>query len=241
METNLTLAKALEIGCLLIMSSFFGKIADDLIDAHEQVYTQVVKGASDLFGKDGRGGALNSPGSKMDSEDIYVDGLDDMRSPLEGIADSVIGDIFESQVGPQTPLEHIDAFRSAINWSEPFVRYLIVFQAIAFMSTVYVCKSKNSILRFVFLVSISVIVKSAEYLNRYGAANWESFATQNYFDHRGIFLGIMLSAPLLTYSFIMLISFVREATGLLVDVKKMEMKQKRRKESKASKAKKKKQ
>eukprot|EP00566_Odontella_aurita_P024599 CAMPEP_0113556146 /NCGR_PEP_ID=MMETSP0015_2-20120614/17100_1 /TAXON_ID=2838 /ORGANISM="Odontella" /LENGTH=101 /DNA_ID=CAMNT_0000457481 /DNA_START=252 /DNA_END=554 /DNA_ORIENTATION=- /assembly_acc=CAM_ASM_000160 len=101
------------------MSSLFGKFADEILDAHEQVYNQVVKGASTLFSKDAGGSVLDygsETASEMYGEDIDIDDLDDMQSPLEGIAESVMGGIFESHTGPQTSWEHIDAFRSAINW-----------------------------------------------------------------------------------------------------------------------------
>ena len=41
----------------------------------------------------------------------------DTKSPLEGMAEMVMGDIFEGQVGPQTAWEHMQAFRAAINWT----------------------------------------------------------------------------------------------------------------------------
>ena len=78
---------------------------------------------------------------------------------------------------------------------------------------------------------IAIIVKSSEFLNELGNTYWRDFATQNYFDKRGIFVAIMLSGPLLVYSFIMLFRFVREASLLLVEVKKQEFKRKKTKTS----------
>ena len=73
---------------------------------------------------------------------------------------------------------------------------------------------------------ILIVVRSAERLNDYGAQNWESLATQNYFDNRGVFVSLMLSAPLLLISVCMLLAFMREAVGLLVEVKKHELRAK---------------
>jgi hypothetical protein len=69
-------------------------------------------------------------------------------------------------------------------------------------------------------------VRSAERLNDYGANEWERFATQNYFDSRGVFVSLMLSAPLLLVSACMLIAIVREASTLLIEVKKHELRAK---------------
>lgn len=63
-------------------------------------------------------------------------------------------------------------------------------------------------------------------LNQYGSKHWEDFATQNYFDEGGIFVCIMVSAPIVFVSFLMLIAYLREAGQLLVQVKRAEIKQK---------------
>jgi len=91
------------------------------------------------------------------------------------------------------------------------------------------------------MISIGILVRCAELINGYAARNWESFATQNYFDRGGIFVGIMLCGPLLINCFIMLTMLIREASSLLIEVKRMELKKKskdigiRGKKSKANK------
>ena len=49
-------------------------------------------------------------------------------------------------------------------------------------------------------------VYSAQYLNSYGAQNWEQFATQNYFDSKGFFISMMFSFPLLLMAILILVS-----------------------------------
>jgi hypothetical protein len=128
-------------------------------------------------------------------------------------------------------MEHIGAFRSAIQWSEPFILYLIGFQVVMLLSTVMVVRSDSLAARMVLMVLIVVLVKSSEWLNEYGAQHWESFSTQNYFDKKGIFMGILFCAPLLLNCFLMLVAFLREASQLLIDVKKMEVQKKKKKQS----------
>jgi len=85
---------------------------------------------------------------------------------------------------------------------------------------------------------VFIMVRSAERLNNLGGEHWESFATQNYFDKRGIFISLMVSAPLLCVSVLMLIAFLREASGLLVEVKTHEFKAKAKAKNAAEKGKK---
>ena len=80
---------------------------------------------------------------------------------------------------------------------------------------------------------IAGLVRSAELLNSYAAKNWRQFATQNYFDHRGIFTTVMLCGPLLFDSLILLLLLLREASQLLVQVKTAELKKKKQLQSKA--------
>jgi len=76
------------------------------------------------------------------------------------------------------------------------------------------------------LVFVGIVTRSAEWLNAQGQEHWESFATQDYFDKRGIFIGIMLCAPLLLNSLMMLLFFMKEASKLLIQVKRSEIKNK---------------
>jgi transmembrane protein 18 len=131
-------------------------------------------------------------------------------------------------------MESLQAFRSAITWSEPFILSIILFQAIMFALTVYVAKYNSNLgPRLGMMVLIAVIVKGSEYLNLYGSDNWESFCTQNYFDAQGVFMSVMVCAPLLVYSFIMLCFYLRETSQLLIQFKRMQLKQQRRNQSAA--------
>ena len=74
------------------------------------------------------------------------------------------------------------------------------------------------------MLIVGLIVRLAEYLNEMGNARWREFATQNYFDKSGIFMGIMVCTPLLFVCLFTLVAMIREANHLLVDVKTMKMK-----------------
>lgn len=127
-------------------------------------------------------------------------------------------------------MEHFDAFRSAINWSEKFIIGLICFQIVVFLLCFFISRKDRGVTpRVCLLVFIGVVVRSEEWLNEQGAKHWEQFATQDYFDKRGIFIGLMLSGPLLLDSLMMLIYFMMEASTLLIKVKRNEFKQRPKK------------
>lgn len=113
---------------------------------------------------------------------------------------------------------------------------LVGFQCVMFFLSLYVSRrSRGTAPRLCLMVFIGALVRSSEWLNGLGARNWERFATQNYFDKRGIFVGIMLCAPLLLDSLMMLLFFLSEASTLLVQVKKQELKRNKNGDKKKSK------
>lgn len=228
-----------------------GGIIDQIIDAHEQVYNMVSNvltsgvDSSSSSGSTGTGAGRMPPandapifqGSPEEMIDLSAEEIQEMinsKSPLEGMAEQVMGDIFEGQMGPQTPMEHLQAFKAAINWTEPLIVGLLIFQLIMFVSTVTVIKRGDTAPRFGLLVFIAIVVRLAERINAYAGERWEDIATQNYFDTNGVFVLIFLAVPLLLDCVIMLVSFMREASSLLVEVKTRELKEKGKKRAKGN-------
>lgn len=133
-------------------------------------------------------------------------------------------------------MEHFDAFRAAINWTEPFILYLMAFHIIVFVLCMWASRPSRSLVpRVGIMISVGILVRSAERLNTYAAQNWEDFSTQNYFDSKGVFMGIFLCGPLLVDSFLMLVIYLREASQLLVQVKTEELKRKQKAKKQESK------
>ena len=71
------------------------------------------------------------------------------------------------------------------------------------------------------------MVYMAEMLNRLGSEHWASFAGQNYFDERGVFISVMFSTPLLCAAFFVLLNALLSASQLLIKVKRKELQSKR--------------
>jgi len=216
--------------------SLLNSIYEHVIETSEQVIKVVDEATSLVFGQDtveeptiGRESFGNADNIEADVMDDWEQELEDnmnAESPLKGIADGVLGDIFKDQIGPQTAWENIDAFASAISWKEPFIVALISFHVLLLIVTVAVIRYDGIKTRVSFLITLAILVRSAEILNQYGSKNWEQFATQNYFDEGGVFVCIMVSAPIVFISFVMLVAYLREASQLLVQVKRAEIKQK---------------
>ena len=236
---------------------FLSKLSKEVVQASEIVSARLEDGLSLLLGDGGpalyheRTADLLSDSTINgieDLDDVDIEGLTEEEiqhflqermvggSPLEGIADHVMGDIMSRQVGPSSPWEQFQAFRAAITWSESFIVVLLLFQVTMFLICVWVSRTSRGLTpRLIVMALIGFIVRSAETLNGIGARRWELIASQNYFDKRGIFVGIMLCGPLLLDSFFMLVCFIYEASQLLVHVKKEEIRRRKKNNSKAQK------
>ena len=118
-------------------------------------------------------------------------------------------------------MENIQAFSAAITWDEPFIKCLLAFHVLVILTTYATIKRGEMYVQLGLMVFLGVIVRFAEKMNQIGNSRWRDFATQNYFDKNGIFMGIMICAPLLMVCFVMLVSLIREAKSLLVDLSKM--------------------
>merc|ERR1711957_823696 len=72
----------------------------------------------------------------------------------------------------------------------------------------------------------TAILGCAERLNKLGGAHWKAFATQDYFDTQGAFLGVVLGVPLLLCQLLIVFFLLREAAVMVVKVKRMELRTK---------------
>ena len=136
-------------------------------------------------------------------------------------------------------MENIQAFSAAITWDEPFIKCILGFHVLVILTTYATIKRGDMYIQLGLMIFLGVIVRFAEKMNQIGNSRWRDFATQNYFDKNGIFMGIMICAPLLMVCFVMLASLIREANSLLVDLSKMKMQAKENAKKKSEKQKKK--
>ncbi|GFH57267.1 hypothetical protein CTEN210_13743 [Chaetoceros tenuissimus] len=174
-----------------------------------------------------------------DLEDL-PEGLLSGESPLNGLAEGVLDDIIKNQAAPRSTWDNIQGFKAAITWSEPLIVGIIFFHFMIAFSAYFATKKGGLPSQLTIMSIIFIVVRCAEKINDAGRQHWEDIASQNYFDRKGIFISIMVSAPLLLVSACMLIGIMREASSLLIEVKKRELKAKAKKSKRAKKSKSKK-
>jgi hypothetical protein len=123
-------------------------------------------------------------------------------------------------------------FVHAIDWSEQWLMGLAAFHALMWLVAIASRRSHDA--QMVLLVVILGLVYCAERVNTLAGAHWQSFATQNYFDRRGVFVSVMYSAPLLCLALLVLLNALRAAGALLIQVKRKELRVKAKAKSKTS-------
>ena len=95
------------------------------------------------------------------------------------------------------------AFTSAVDWSETWLRGLACFHIILLL--IVIMTRHDATIQSGLFLYICFLVFLAEYLNDFCANNWESFASQNYFDKNGIFAAVVYAGPLLIIALIQMV------------------------------------
>uniref|UniRef100_A0A7S3D6U9 Transmembrane protein 18 n=1 Tax=Palpitomonas bilix TaxID=652834 RepID=A0A7S3D6U9_9EUKA len=120
-------------------------------------------------------------------------------------------------------------FYHAVTWTEPFIVGLGLFHIFVLIVAILIRKSVAG--RLILFVVLQALVYFSETFNSYGAAHWEEFATQNYFDKQGFFAVVLFCGPLVMIGFLILALSLCEAAGLLVQVKAKQIRAEKKKEA----------
>merc|ERR1711937_982314 len=113
-------------------------------------------------------------------------------------------------------------FVSAINWREPWIMALCGTELL--LAILVLLTRKHTTFQACLFIVLGLVIYCAKYLNAYCEKNWESFATQPYFDNQGLFISAMLSGPLLVINIIIVVNHLIELSRLIVKVKRAELK-----------------
>jgi hypothetical protein len=107
-HSHRTLLNFIERSSFIMAGSFFKKLSNDVLEATEQVANRMEEGLALLFngGEPQRNNAGQNPASadhnppfhEYDDEQEHLEEAF-RNNPLQGIADSVVGDIMSGQVG----------------------------------------------------------------------------------------------------------------------------------------------
>lgn len=116
----------------------------------------------------------------------------------------------ETSKAPKTAWEHWSAFSAAVDWTETWIRVLISFHVFVWL---FVLITRNNVdCQTVAFLLISVIVFMSERINSIAADNWQQFSKQNYFDSHGVFMGMMVTGPLILVLLFQLVGFLLNLT-----------------------------
>mmetsp|Transcript_7760 Transcript_7760/g.14758 ORF Transcript_7760/g.14758 Transcript_7760/m.14758 type:complete len:144 (-) Transcript_7760:3240-3671(-) len=116
---------------------------------------------------------------------------------------------------PHTLTEHFQAFTTAVDFSEPFVVCCLAFDCF-FIITVLLSLCRPWLQRPVFFGAL-VLAWSLEWVNNLCANNWKILTKQNYFDKQGLFLTVMVGAPLLVGAILILLALTCSGVMLLFE------------------------
>ena len=150
---------------------------------------------------------------------------------LERLLNGELGGNFTG-IGNMTAsfMADVTGFYHAVDWSERWLLGLAAFHVLVWTIAVGFRHYDN--VQIVLLLAVLGVIYCAETINRIAGENWRSFATQNYFDKRGVFISVMFSTPLLACSMFVLLNALRSASSLLIAVKRKELKAEMRRKKK---------
>mmetsp|Transcript_19839 Transcript_19839/g.62458 ORF Transcript_19839/g.62458 Transcript_19839/m.62458 type:complete len:186 (+) Transcript_19839:1176-1733(+) len=151
---------------------------------------------------------------------------------LEGVESEIMDLAKRSGHSPESLRDHLEAFATAINWKEPWIRALLATHATLWVT--FVLTRRWHYFQFALFILITALVATAEPLNTYCRDRWRVFATQNYFDEHGVFAAVLYSGPLLALGLVMMFNFIAQSANLLVDVKREQFKEEARKRAAAA-------
>ncbi|XP_036397419.1 transmembrane protein 18-like [Megalops cyprinoides] len=115
-------------------------------------------------------------------------------------------------------------FLLSIEWSEFWLVGLMAFHALCFLITLVTIRFyRVQICHFLLMVGM---VYSAEYLNEVAALNWRLFSKYQYFDSKGMFISLVLSAPLLFNSVLIVMVWVYRTFATMIELKSLQLKRK---------------
>eukprot|EP00613_Pedinella_sp_CCMP2098_P010103 CAMPEP_0171672812 /NCGR_PEP_ID=MMETSP0990-20121206/52205_1 /TAXON_ID=483369 /ORGANISM="non described non described, Strain CCMP2098" /LENGTH=181 /DNA_ID=CAMNT_0012258159 /DNA_START=100 /DNA_END=646 /DNA_ORIENTATION=+ len=173
---------------------------------------------------------MDIPDLPEGAQPIYdVDGTSGFPEMIGSLNEQVYSMARESGNAPKNFREDVEAFIAAVDWSEKWIRALIAFQLVLWVTTVVTRNRFNWQVATFFFVSI--LVWGSETINTYAHLNWKAFSTQDYFE---LFFDRFRRAA----SDACNVSdgeFPLDAANLLVDVKREELQRKGGGGSKANK------
>ena len=111
------------------------------------------------------------------------------------------------------------SYFASIDWSEPWFTGLGIFHVACALLTILT--RKTGILQAVYFGILMLFVLCAEQINTWAAANWQLFASQQYFDSNGLFISMVFSVPLLINCLVIVVCWLFDVGILISEVKRL--------------------
>lgn len=124
-------------------------------------------------------------------------------------------------------------FYHAVQWSEWWIVTLLCTHVVLLALSLGTRKWFSAQVTLWLLLMVATFC--TEYINTWARANWQLFATQNYFDAEGFFAVVVYAAPLLLCQLIIVVQTLVSVSSLLITVKRAELRQKSREQEKEQK------
>lgn len=154
---------------------------------------------------------LNQSIEKME-EDAFYAMVRDQLNKLPGIKKSSLY-IYDQVMG----------FYYAVSWSkEPWLQAILATHVLLFLLVIFA--RRNQVIQALIFLGSCAVIFFAESLNEMAGKRWREFSTQNYFDKHGVFTSVVLSTPLLLILFVQLLLTLRDASHMIVKLKRHELK-----------------
>lgn len=142
---------------------------------------------------------MDSEGVEVHTQSLIpeevVEGAETFDDFFQAIESQMMDYVKKSYKVPETSWDQFQAFLAAVNWNEKLIVGLVCFHLTLFL--IFILFRRNLDVQMVLFLLISALVYFSENVNRWGSAHWRDFATQNYFDKSGVFMGIFYAAPML--------------------------------------------
>jgi len=120
-------------------------------------------------------------------------------------------------------MDELQGFYHAVSWSqEPWLQAVLAMHVLLLLS-VFLTRRAHYVVQFALFFLEAALIAGAQTLNSLAAQHWRSFSTQNYFDPRGVFAGVVYAGPLLCIFLVHLVLLIKNSADLVVVVKRKEL------------------
>mmetsp|Transcript_8018 Transcript_8018/g.14930 ORF Transcript_8018/g.14930 Transcript_8018/m.14930 type:complete len:136 (+) Transcript_8018:135-542(+) len=126
--------------------------------------------------------------------------------------------------------EQFLGFIHAVDWTEQWILALIAAEVL--LLVLVLATRRHTTPQALLFILLGLVIYLARHINSFCERNWRMFSNQNYFDPQGLFISVMLSGPLLIINAIIVVNHLIVLCGLMVKVKRAELKAKARERSK---------